>query len=828
MLTLLYNRVREASFSYSLKKFRNTTAGTVDLLNYAAVVDDGIIVGKNGCFMAAWVYEGRDNSTLNKQELEQISIRIAQAFSGMGNGWMVHIDAVRRIAPHYPNSHESYFPDLFSKAIDEERRKLFEKLGTLYEGYYVITLTWLPPLIVQNKFVELMFDDEVPKKSDKAQTIHLLKKFSNYAEDFERRLSSVFNMVRLKSYGLEGESYDNFLRWIQFCVTGINQLVRLPNNPIYLDSVIGGQDFYTGTCPKIGNKFIQCVSIDGFPHLGEPGILSVLSELPLEYRWSTRFIFMDHQEAIGQLKKFRRKWSQKIRGFITQIFNTNSTSVNGDAVDMVIDINSAIQDIESGEVREGYYTSTIILMNENRQLVEENAKFIRQVIEDLGFNVRIETVNSEEAFIGSFPGHGYENLRRPLMHSLNLADLMPTSSVWTGENFAPCPTLPPQSPALMHCITNSKTPFRLNLHVRDLGHTLIVGPTRSGKSTLLSMLALQWRRYKGARIFAFDKGLSMYPTCMAVNGSHYIIGDTSQLSFAPLQFLDTTEDKAWALNWIDTVLKLNGLETSANQRNEIALALDTMQHSDTKSVSEFSVLIQDEEIRETLKQYTIDGLMGDLVDARQDDLALSNFMTFEIERLIKLGEKYCLPILLYLFRRIYKSLDGTPTIIFLDEVWVMLQNPIFKAAIDEWLVSFAKLNCSIVLSTQHILQLAESGILDVVIESTASKIFLPNLNATQSDTARLYYKMGLSESQLSIIANSQPKKDYYYFSEKGGRLFNLSLSDLELSIAGSTDKESIHTISDLVKVHGDQWLSKWLKLKGLSQFSQFEFEREVA
>src|SRR5271166_6501663 len=102
-----------------------------------------------------------------------------------------------------------------------------------------------------------------------------------------------------------------------------------------------------------------------------------------------------------------------------------------------------------------------------------------------------------DAWLGSLPGHGVENVRRPLVNTMNLSDLLPVSSIWTGENKAPCPFYPPKSPPLMHVLTTGQTPFALNIHVRDVGSTLVLGPIGTGKSTLLGAIAAQARRYPG-------------------------------------------------------------------------------------------------------------------------------------------------------------------------------------------------------------------------------------------------------------------------------------------------------------------------------------------
>src|SRR4051812_8711733 len=145
LLLLLYGRIRAVDAELKLKKHRSRDAGLADLLNYAAMVDDGVIVGKNGAFLAAWLYQGDDQASSTDEGREAVSFRINQALAGLGSGWMIHVDAVRRPAPNYPERSLSAFPDPVCAAIDEERRRLFERLGTMYEGYFVLAVTYFPP-----------------------------------------------------------------------------------------------------------------------------------------------------------------------------------------------------------------------------------------------------------------------------------------------------------------------------------------------------------------------------------------------------------------------------------------------------------------------------------------------------------------------------------------------------------------------------------------------------------------------------------------------------------------------------------------------------------
>lgn len=270
------------------------------------------------------------------------------------------------------------------------------------------------------------------------------------------------------------------------------------------------------------------------------------------------------------------------------------------------------------------------------------------------------------------------------------------------------------------------------------------------------------------------------------------------------------------MEWLDTILALNGLETTPEQRNEIAKAVLTMHTEKSTTLTDFCGAVQDEKIRQALGQYTIDGSMGHLLDAEHDGLALSDFTVFEIEELMNLGDKYALPVLLYLFRRIERSLKGQPAVIILDEAWLMLGHPVFREKIKEWLKVLRKANCLVLMATQSLSDAANSGILDVIVESTATKIFLPNVYARDEETSLLYRRMGLNNRQMEILATAIPKRQYYYVSENGRRLYDLALGPLALAFVGASDKESVAAIKNLERKFGAGWVNEWLAGRGIN------------
>lgn len=817
---------------------RKAEKGYSDLIQAAAVVDDGIIVNKNGSFTASWLYEGEDSESATQQAREALSAAVNDAFKKLGAGFALHIDSIRRVAPGYPKPEENAFPDKVSFAIDEERRRLFGEKGVLYQGMFVLSLTWFPPSRNIRKAEDYFYDKDEKSKDKEAETLDLIEKFKEQCSNLENSLSSSFSLTRLKArkeyVNGENVTFDDQLSFMHYCLTGISQPIRLPKNPVYLDRVIGCQDFWSGLPIRIGQKHFRTVSIDGFPSESYPGILSTLSILPCECRWSTRFVFMDKLEAQAACKKFTSNWKQASRGFVSQIFGTAAGRVNQDALMMVEDAQMANLEVQNDSVGLGYYTSVVVLSDEDKDKLDECANtLVAKIINDLGFTARVETVNNTDAFLGTIPGHVDENLRRPPLTTLNLADLMPTSTIWPGEEHCPNNLMAKYAghalPPLMHCVTSGVTPFRLNLHVGDLGHTLILGPTGAGKSVKLCTLMAQALRYPDMQIFAFDIGQSAYALCKASGGNHYNIGsESSDLAFCPLQFLDSVQDRAWAAEWIEMLIKLNlpeGESLTASDRNAIAEAIETMaQLKDSgRSLKDFQQTVQSQTVKAYIQPYTVDGLMGFLLDASADTLDFNSdgtkplYTVFEIESLMHMGEKFVLPVITYLFRRIEKSLRGQPAMIVLDEAWVMLGHPVFRQKIREWLKVLRKLNCSVVMATQSLSDLSKSGIMDVLVENCPTKIFLPNPDAAAYEESKnLYRSMGLNERQLEIIFHARKKRDYYLVQGMHRRLYSLALGPLALAFTGVSDKESLTEIKALEVRYGEDWPKYWLQSRNIN------------
>jgi type IV secretion/conjugal transfer VirB4 family ATPase len=787
-----------------LCEHRSKAEGMSDLLNYAMIVAKGVILQKDGSFCAGWSYQGHDLNSASNNELEHLSASINHILSSLGDGWMLHSDLFRCQSIGYTKAENCHFPEPITRMIDEERRFQYETEGAHFESDHTLILTFLPPSEMESKVTRLFIEGEDKKK----------KNWTRILENFQEKMATLQNL--LSSFiRLERLTDDRLLTRLHRDITGQLHPMRLPKWHVYLDTYLGSQDFSGGLYPRIGDKYLRIISIDGFPMESEPGVLKVLGSLSIQFRWSNRFIFLDPSTAVAELKKYRKNWFQKRHGLMALIREVmtgeqGTSMINQDALDMTADAEEAVREAESGLVRFGYYTSVLVLYEEDKNLLEDNTKLLLQELNNRGFSARVETVNAIEAYLGSLPGQGYQNVRRPLLHTLNLADMLPLTGVWAGLPNNPCRYFPDNSPPLLYAATEGTTPFRFNLHVRDVGHVAIFGSTGYGKSTLLGMICAQFFRYRNAQVFFFDKGYSSYALCKAMGGTHYdLMAGTHAPAFYPLANIHISSELDWACEWIEECLTLTNFVVTNLQRNAIREGLIRLSHSQSRTLTELQSTIQDREIQQALEFFTLAGEMGSVLDAAFDDLDRGRFQVFEMENLIQKGVARLVPTVLYIFHQIEKRLtENRPTLIVVEEGHHFLRGK-FGRQLDKWLLELRKKNAAVIFVTQDLSHILNSEYKQN-LNYFYTKIFLPNKEAANEINAPLYRGVGLTDKQIDIIKNAIPKKHYYVTSHLGHRLIDLGLGRLSLSFVGVDGADDRRRIDELIQQHGNRWVRQWL------------------
>ena len=191
------------------------------------------------------------------------------------------------------------------------------------------------------------------------------------------------------------------------------------------------------------------------------------------------------------------------------------------------------------------------------------------------------------------------------------------------------------------------------------------------------------------------------------------------------------------------------------------------------------------------------GEYGEIFDSEEDHLSITSWQSFEMETLMN-SKRIVGTTLMYIFHRIedvvksVTSAEAGPTLIVLDECWVFFENPMFAEKIKEWLKTLRKYNTSVLFATQSLDDVAKSPIFDTVLSSCKSRIFLPDEGALTESRSKLYRAFGLNSRQIQLLAHAQPKREYYYDSARGSRLYNLALEHCPFTLSYvSVDKVAL-------------------------------------
>ncbi|MCW0234081.1 MAG: conjugal transfer protein TrbE [Ferrovibrio sp.] len=795
----------------NLAEYRKRASHLSDFLPWAALVAPGVVLNKDGSFQRTAQFRGPDLDSATPAELVGTTARLNNALRRLGSGWAIFVEAQRNPATDYP---ESLFPDSASALLDIERREQFEESGLLYESSYFLTFVWLPPAEEASRMEGWLYEGREKGGVDPWGLLN------SFVDRTDRVLHLVEGFVPEAGWLDDADT----LTYLHSTISIKRHRVRIPETPVHLDALLADQPLAGGLEPRLGDFHLRTLTVIGFPTVTFPGILDDLNRLAFPYRWSTRAIMLDKTDATRLVTKIRRQWFAKrksIAAILKEVLtNEQSVLVDSDAANKAADADAALQDLGSDQVGEVYVTATVTVWDTDPAIADEKLRLTEKVIQSRDFTAIVESVNAIEAWLGSIPGQTYANVRQPPISTLNLAHMIPLSAVWAGpakdEHF--------EAPPLFYARTEGSTPFRFSLHVGDVGHTMVVGPTGAGKSVLLAIMALQFRRYLRSQVFAFDFGGSIRAATLAMNGDWQDLGgslsdDTSLLntvSLQPLAGIEDTPERAWAADWLVDILIREGVTITPDIKEHLWTALTSLASAPImeRTITGLTVLLQSLALKQALRPYCIGGPYGRLLDAEMEWLGDAQVQAFETEGLIGTGAAPA--VLSYLFHRIESRFDGRPSLLIIDEGWQALDDGGFAQKIKEWLKTLRKKNVSVVFSSQSLADIEASPIAPVIVESCPTRIFLANERAIEPQITSVYERFGLNARQIEIIARATPKRDYYCQSRRGNRLFELGLGSVALTLCAASTKADHALIDELIREGARPYfLEAWLEANGL-------------
>ena len=792
--------------------------GFSQLLRYQAMVGDGVVVmrdgkgGLTGPLLAGYWYQGIDHENATSDVLDELTRSVNRALWRVDARWSVHIDATRRAEHSY---RLGTFAEPVDQLIEEERCAN----ARYYVTSYAIFFTYTPSMFADEKVTSSAKEKALgPSTADiQSALARRLAVFEENLAEIEHAFGRALKLRRMR-YSVDN---DELLSALNYAVNGRLRRCRLPENPVHLNTLLARDLAWTKAELRHGEDYVACVGMMDLPPSAIPGILGCLTELNTDLRWSTRFIPFDQLLARHKLERLESKWSQKIE--LLKKMRLSGT-IDHDAADRADEVTVALKDLNSNTLRFGHYTSAIVLRGTTQAEADEKAQLVMKVLEDKGFMPILERRNRLEVLLGTFPGHTTQNVRKPLINTVNLAHLMPLDHEWPGASRCPSGLFPKNSPPLLRARSWSGGSFDLNLHLDDVGHTLVLGPIGAGKSVLLAHLATQFLRYEGSQVFVFDHGASMLPLTLARrDGAYYALGTSEAPQLCPLAHI-SDGDEEWACQWIALLCEEQGISVGAMERKRIRRAVSELASlppgiAPGRRITDLIPHLQHDALESALSFYS-SGVGGRVLNGEDAALTYARFTTFETEKLLDCDATVVAPTLMFLFHELERRLDGRPTLILIDEAWAKLNHPRFAPKIKDWLLTLRKKNCAVVMATQQLVDVARSAVADAVFESCMTKILLPNHEASESMRSLYADKLGLNAAQIASLCTVERKRWYLFSQASRSRLFTLDMGPVARAFLSAGSKPELAEIMRLAGERGNAWPYAWLEERGLHEAAE--------
>lgn len=789
-----------------IKDYQERPSQLADHLTYAVLPFDAyrhVMVGKDSSFMCCIRYRGPDMESITVDEMDTFQANVNDILMRMGDDWGQHWDAWRKKTEEY---HTTEWNNAGSFLFDKEREGHAKQLGAQFETEWSLTLTFLPPsdrVTVFEMMLEEPEDDETPEDRIREKQVQAIEYFDQMTTQICDLMKSRMGQDNVRF--LEGAEIITYLRGP---IHNDDTPVDLPEVPMFLDVLIGNREVSPGTTVGLGyeqddlgvarpQEYVSTVAIRGWPRMTKGNLLERLNNLNIEYRWVTRALPLSKQSSIACVTEIMDRWGAQrkgIRAIIAErIFDTPAEREEPMAVANHIDSAVALRSVSENSVNMAFVTPVINVYGKTKAESRRKARMVMGALSSEGFVCQIETFNAFEAWLGSLPGQCYPNVRQAPINTMNLAHIAPLAGVWAGYHWNEHLKAEP----LMRAFTNGSTPFRVSFHHGDVGHVRIYGPNGAGKSVLMSSVAYQWFRYEGARIFAFDKDRSIRACTLFCGGKFHELGERGSrgIGFQPLANIDQPDELTWARDWLVDLYRAKNVEITTDDEDRIYTTLVKLSKRlpHERNLKLFQAVINVAKLKMGINDYVEGGAYGHLLDADTNELTPHHFHAFEMGALMK--SPALVPVLTYLFRWINNQIDenSTPTLILLDESWLYLKNTLFATQLEEWLKTLRKKNASVIFATQSLGDVTGSIVEKAAHDNCFTKIYLPNPAAMEGvndpegrGNYHTYLSHNLNPRQIANIAGGIMKREYYYVSDKGVRMFELGLGDLGIALAGSS------------------------------------------
>jgi type IV secretion system protein VirB4 len=540
-------------------------------------------------------------------------------------------------------------------------------------------------------------------------------------------------------------------------------------------------------------RFGAMVSVKEYASATAAGVMDAFLQLPMEFIICQSFIFTNRVTSIGKMQLRQRRMMQSQDAAVSQVAEIS------DALDMA----------QSGHAAFGQHHLTMLVLEDSLEQLEEVISMAIAELVNVGINPVREKLILEQCFWAQLPANFSFIGRKSEISTMNLAGFASLHNYPTGRI-----SRNHWGDAVTVFDTTSGTPYFFNFHQRDVGHTTVIGPTGAGKTVLMNFLCAQAQKFR-CRLFFFDKDRGAEIFIRALNGVYNMIEPGERCQFNPLQLPDTMENRNFIAEWLRSLVTVNDEQFTAEDMGRISEAVEgnyklAKENRILRNIAPFFGMAGPGTLAGRVSLWHSGGQYAGLFDNPTDTIDFSESSVFGFEMGQVLSNKATLaPVLLYLFHKVNLSLDGTPTMIVLDEAWALIDNKIFASKIKDWLKVLRKLNAMVVFATQSVEDATNSSISDTLIQQTATQIFLPNPKAT--DVYRKAFM--LSEREFNLLKTTDPGSRFFLVKQgKDVVVARIDLSGMDDVIMVLSGRAETVGILDEVRNEVGDDPEKWLPI----------------
>jgi type IV secretory pathway VirB4 component len=809
-----------------------------ELLPWRVVLPDlAVIRNHDGSLQATYRLAGPDLIHQPRSVKGAASKRSNNALRRLDGQWMLHSRMRRVPVTDYARG---VFPDETSQAIEDEHYAAYHAPGHHFYTEYYLTLCYKPQRASVLTFERLWTVGHAPTVST---TDHdLVQTFRSSADHLASLIAADGDLVAL--------TIEETLTYLHSLISTKSHRVGIPDDLFHVNYSLVDTMMRPGYDVQLGPHHLRMVSIVDLPERSVAGLLQGLTHLPFRCEWSSRYLAVSKARARSLMKHIQGQHYAGRKTMLQRFFEGLGSSDGGqedtDKLNKSLEVDLARQALGADRVAYGYATDVVVVGDTDPKKADEKARTVEELINDTECVASIEEMNALDAWRGGLDGEWTRNFRKPMISSLNKVHLFfpGLMATWTGIHHNTDLNCPP----LTYGTTEESTPFALDTYVDEVPHVAIVGPTRAGKSTSSLFLISQSLRRPDARVVICEMDSAEVIT-HAVGGRFYDVGHGG---FAPhpLARVDDPHERTVVAEWLKDRLRESGLSMTSQidafldvslmalgrapmrQRtlDELMVAMRAQsRYVQTHGTPQWrgggdnlyadwsarnDKLTMHEAVRQALFPYTKAGSYGVLFDG-EEGTGQGNWHCFRMAGLLEWpgAIRAYWSCLANAFRY---WMDGRPTTLFLDEAAKYVDDERFVAQVKSWLRLLGKQNWGIWFATHSLDDLSSSPISQILLESCFTRLLLPNPRATEPELTEIYTDLGLTPEQVSLIAEATPKRDIFYDSPRGSRLFSLRLGPIAATLCGANKPPDARLCREIIQMYGpDKFAKNFLEAKGL-------------